>query len=122
MDLDLVGYMYGLLDPEEHARTEAALNADPAALARLERLRANLAPMELVGAEDAPPAGLADRTLALVAGHLRNGRPMPSRRPLLGAGQEPVFTPSRWRRADALVAACVLILVGGLGVSGVGRL
>ena len=30
MDLDLVGYMYGLLDPEEHARTEAALSADPA--------------------------------------------------------------------------------------------
>jgi hypothetical protein len=69
----------------------------------------------------APPAGLADRALALVALHIRDRRPMPARRPVLGTDREPVFAPSRWGRVDVLIAASILIVVGGLGVSGIGR-
>jgi len=94
MDLDLVGYLCNLLDLEERARTEAALCADPAMSARLERLRANIAPLAYAET-DPPPVGLADRTLARVF-----NRPTPSTRipATLGSDREPAFAPSRWRR------------------------
>jgi hypothetical protein len=128
MDLDLVGYAYGLLDVEEHARTEAALGTDAGARARLERLRLNLAPLALARDEEIPPAGLANRTLALIAGHTnvvepsRLNQPRGAVRPVHSSDAEPLFAPSRWRRVDAFVAASVLLLVGGLGLSGLGQL
>ncbi|HEY1380958.1 MAG TPA: hypothetical protein VGF55_29430 [Gemmataceae bacterium] len=121
MDLDLAGYLFDLLDSEERGRTEAALRADPAARARLDRLRANLVPLAAACTDDPPPAGLADRTLALVAAHSGRRRAVPSNRSALG-DREPAFSPSRWRRIDVFVASSVLILFGGLGLSGVGRL
>lgn len=120
MDLDLAGYLFELLDPQERSRTETALRADPVARARLDRLRANLVPLAAARTEEPPPAGLADRTLALVAAYSRGGRPAPVRRAALG-DREPVYSPPRWRRIDVFVAASILILVGGLGLSGVGR-
>jgi hypothetical protein len=128
MDLDLVGYLYGLLDGDEQARAEAALRTDPEVRARLERLRLNLTPLALVRDEEPPPAGLVDRTLALIAG--RTGVVEPSRlhqpagvvRPVHSSDAEPLFAPSRWRRVDAFVAASVLVLIGGLGLSGLGQL
>jgi prepilin-type processing-associated H-X9-DG protein len=115
MDLDLVGYLYGLLEPEEDARTEVALRADPRARAQLERLRANLSPLAAIRDDTPPPAGLVDRTLALIA----KKNPSTPIRQVSPSSSEPVFAPSRWRRIDAVVAASVMILVGGLGVSGV---
>ena len=113
-----------VVDPDEHARTETALRADPAVRTRLDRLRANLAPLSLARSDESPPAGLADRTLAFVF-----DRPIPSTRTAaagarraIGGDREPVFAPSRWRRVDAVVAACIVVMIGGLGVSGVGRL
>jgi hypothetical protein len=123
MDLDLVGYLFGLLDPDDRARTEDALRSDPAARANLERLRANLAPLAIARSEEFPPAGLADRTLALIAsrGQIRNMSGT-SHVPSLVSVREPVFAPPRWGRMDAVIAASILILVGGLGMSGVGQL
>jgi hypothetical protein len=113
MDLDLVGYLYGLLDPDEHARTEEGLRSDPAVRERLERLRANLSPLALARGDESPPVGLAERTLARIDRHVK---PMPA------SDRDQVFAPSRWRRADSLVAACMLVVVGGLGVSGIGQI
>jgi prepilin-type processing-associated H-X9-DG protein len=125
MDLDLVGYMLGLLDPDERHRTESALRSDPAARRQLERLSLSLAPLEAVRDPEPPPLGLAERTVAFVT-HRTNvppmeHRPTPARRLTL-PGDRPVFQPSRWRRADALIASAILVVLGGLGVSGLGRL
>jgi len=38
------------------------------------------------------------------------------------AGDRPDCQPSRWRWTDALVAACILVILGGLRISGLGRL
>jgi prepilin-type processing-associated H-X9-DG protein len=116
MDLDLIGYLHGWLDADELARTEATLRNDPEAQSRLERLKAHLAPLALVRVEEPVPEGLADRTLAYVD---ERTKAAPSRRP--GATEEPVYSPSRWRRVDAVVSACVVVLVGGMSMSGVAR-
>src|SRR3954470_1030130 len=102
MDLDLVGYLLGLLDPHEHARTEAALRDDPSARTRLERLRHNLAPLAAVREAVEPPAGGAGRPWDRVALYCPQQRPAPAGR-ALAAGGEPVFAPSRWRRMDVAV-------------------
>jgi hypothetical protein len=129
MDLDLVGYLFGLLDPEDRARTAAALAADPAARASLERLRVNLAPLAVARTDEGPPAGLADRTVALIAARRSSSASEDRVEILAGArarigiasDREPVFAPSRWGRMDVLIASSILVLVGGLGVSGIGR-
>src|SRR5581483_11780414 len=126
MDHDLVGYLLGLLDPDDRVRTDSALRHDPTLRGRLDRLRTALAPLESERAPDAPPVGLADRTLAFVAAHSDfapvDDRPMPARRTATLPTREPAFQPSRWRRADALVAALILVVLGGLGTSALGRL
>jgi hypothetical protein len=125
MNPDYVGYLLGLLDPDERRRTEEHLRADPAAGRHLDRLRAALAPLEADRADEPPPPGLADRTLACVFASANvppvGEPPAPAWRVSV-PGERPVFQPSRWRRADALVAAAILVVVGGLGVSGMGRL
>src|SRR2546429_2396688 len=121
MDLDLVGYLFGLLEPSDRERTEAAIRADPAARTCLERLRTRLAPLVAARRDEAAPAGLADRTIDRLSPYFRNHRPAPARRSM-PADSEPVFAPSRWRRMDIAVAAAILIVVGGLGTSGAGRL
>jgi prepilin-type processing-associated H-X9-DG protein len=126
MDHDLVGYLLGLLDPDDRVRTESALRHDPTLRGRLDRLRTALAPLESGRTPEAPPAGLAERTLALVSAHSAfapvDDRPRPARRVSAVPAREPLFQPSRWRRADALVAALILVVLGGLGTSGLGRL
>jgi prepilin-type processing-associated H-X9-DG protein len=117
VDLDLIGYLHGWLDPEERARTESILRNDPDTRRRLERLTANLAPLALAREEASVPDGLADRTLAYVE---HQTRPSHSRRSGVTGG-EPAFTGSRWRRVDAIVSACVVVLVGGMSMSGVAR-
>jgi hypothetical protein len=121
MDLDYVGYMFNLLDPNERDRTEVALRGDPAARARLEQLRLVVAPMAMARDDEPPPAGLADRTIARVAAQMVQDRPEPARRAILPESK-PFFAPSRWRRVDAFVAAGIMVMVGGLGVSGVGHI
>ncbi len=108
MDNDLVGYLLDTLDAPARRRVEELLEQDAAARTRLERLRTVVAPL----AEDAeapePPPGLVLRTLALCA-------ESQCKQPL--APKAPRCAPApTWqlRRADVLVAACLLILVGGL--------
>lgn len=44
-DEDLIGYLFDLLDPIERAAVATCLETDPAVRARLERLRAEAAPL-----------------------------------------------------------------------------
>jgi hypothetical protein len=125
MDLDLVGYVLGSVEADERKRIDAAVRESPAVRRRLNRLRKVLSPLEAVRDDDGLPPGLAERTVAYVLSHAarlpHDGRPSPARRVEVPSDQ-PVFQPSRWRRADALVAACILVVLSGLAISGFSRM
>jgi hypothetical protein len=111
MDENLVGYLLNTLDPATHQRVAAQLRAHPEARARLERLREVLARLEDDRDDPAPPAGLVYDTLARVAEHRCHhlpSAPTSSRR-------QPAAARRGLRPVEWLVAACLLVLVGGLG-------
>jgi hypothetical protein len=113
MDENLVGYLLNALDPETSRDVESHLRQDPEARRRLDLLRQGLQPLALDRDAIEPPPGLADRTLARVV-ELRRDLPHapPASAERFGGGER-----SWWRRADVLVAACLLIALLGLGVS-----
>lgn len=119
MDENLVGYLLNALDPDSHQQVETFLRGHPEAQRRLDALKQALAPLEADKEEVVPPAGLAFRAIAQAAEYrcrpLAEPPPAPE---LRGLGPERRW----WRRADLLVAASILILVGFLGTQGVVRL
>jgi len=118
MDDNLIGYLLNALDPEEHRRTEEYLRDNAEARRKLEILRAALQPLSADRPPPEPPAGLVERTMACVSGAF-----VCAPRPRVSvAGSEAVYAPSRWRRVDVLVACCILVVLGGLGTSGLARM
>ncbi|AMV23859.1 hypothetical protein VT84_05560 [Gemmata sp. SH-PL17] len=79
-DADLIDYLFDVLDPADRSLVAARISADPHTAARLEQLRASVAPV-LATAEaeredmPAPPPGLALRALARVAQHVVEHEP-----------------------------------------------
>jgi hypothetical protein len=123
MDENLIGYYLRLHDDETQLRLDAELRS-PEGQQRLERVQRALAPLDLDRSNAEPPGDLTARTLSRVAEFQRRPLPRPSGsmpRPLW-TERESVIGPSRWRRPDALVAACLLVLFGGLSLSGLTRL
>jgi prepilin-type processing-associated H-X9-DG protein len=119
MDETFVGYLLKSLDPDEQHQVEDYLRQHPEAQKRLEQLRRGLDQLALDGGDAEPPAGLWVRTLARVAEHKCRtlpAVPAPASRPA------PAARMTWWRRADVLVAAALLLLVGGLGVIGLAAL
>jgi hypothetical protein len=116
MEENLVGYLLNSLDADTTRDVEKYLEDEPGARERLDVLRRALAPLEADRDTIDPPPGLRMRTLARVAEY--RCRPLP---------QAPAPAPARfvpagrfwWRRADVLVAACLMILIGGLGTTGI---
>ncbi len=83
-DEELIGYLFDLLDPDDRAAITARLNADPELASRLDQMRADAAPMlSVMEAErEEPPeprAGLALRTIGVVARHVVATEPRPTR-------------------------------------------
>jgi hypothetical protein len=79
-DEDLIGYLFDLLGPADRALVAARVNSEPGAAARLEALRASLAPMLAVAEAERedppePPPGLALRAIARVAQHVVEHEP-----------------------------------------------
>src|SRR5947209_20091652 len=115
MDDKLVGYLLRALDPPDLLEVEAHLRTHPEARSRLARLERALAPLAADDQPPAPPPGLVLGTLARVAEYRCRklpAAPPPPRQQVGAAGW-------RWtRRADCLVAAALLILVGGLCTPG----
>src|SRR5262249_55557562 len=109
MDDDLIAYLLEALPPDARQRVEARLPDDAAAPSRLERFRSVLTPLAEDAAVDEPPPSLVLSTLGKVAEHKCKlpYAPAPACSP---AG--PAW--SGFRRADLLVAASILIVVGGL--------
>ncbi|MCA9260353.1 MAG: hypothetical protein KDA61_14175, partial [Planctomycetales bacterium] len=102
----LLGYVLGALEPEEHAAVEARLAVDEALRAEAAKLRSSLAPLDedLPGYD--PPAGLAGRTCRLVAWTAR--KEAMQRRRETGVAEWASSQPS-WTLTDAAVAAGVLV-------------
>jgi prepilin-type processing-associated H-X9-DG protein len=116
MDENLVGYLLKALDTDEQRDVESYLRQHPEAEKRLEQLRQRLDVLARDAGDAEPPPGLWVRALARVAEH--KCRTLPSAPP---AAERAVSRPTWWRRADVLVAAALLIVVGGLIASGVAR-
>ncbi len=112
MDENLLGYLLNALDPDEARAVEAHLEASPAARERLEVLRRALEPLAVDQAQPEPPPGLVFRTLGRVAEHCCRELP---RAPIAREGAGGATIPF-WRRADVLVAACLLITALGLAL------
>ncbi len=105
MEENLIGYLLNALDPLTQRQVEAYLADHADARARLELLRQALEPLAAdAGLAEAPPPGLAERTLRHVAEANREFPQAP-------AAAQRSFGPPRtpWRRADVLVAALVLL-------------
>jgi len=116
MEENLVGYLLDALDPDTHRQVEKYLHDEPAGQRKLETLRRALEPLAADREPMEPEPGLALRALGRVAEY--RCRPLP---------QAPVPPPTElvgparrwWRpRPDVLVAASLLLLVGGIGVPG----
>jgi prepilin-type processing-associated H-X9-DG protein len=106
MDENLVGYLLDALEPEERRAVEEHLRADPEARVRLQRLRSLMQPL---GCDVGPvevPAELWVRTLGRVAEY--SCRSLPAV-PAAPTARPTVPIRSWWRRADVLVAACLLV-------------
>lgn len=107
---DLLAYLLDGLDDAEQRQLERALEESPALRNQLVRLRLVLQPLEADAAEIEPPADLHLRTLRRVA-HLRVAEPARKIAPPVTASER--LAPRRWwRRADVLVAAGILFVLG----------
>lgn len=112
----LLGYLLGALEPHERRAVERYLAGHPEARERLKALRRALEPLEADAEPPEPPSDLWERALA----RIEDGCPaLPTAPPT--SPRSPGSTRA-WRRADALVAAAILICVGLLVPSGLSRL
>lgn len=114
---DLVGYVLDALEPEERQAVEARIQSDPALQEQVALIRRS---MEVLDDGDScePPAGLAERTCALVE-HERErrvvgltARPSPLTTHSRLTHREPLALPTRtWRAVDiaAALACCVAL-------------
>lgn len=119
MDENLVGYLLNALEPEEQRELEKHLKDDPAAQQKLETLRRALEPLAADKEPPDPPSGLVFHTLARVAEY--RCRPEPEVTP--APPTVDVHAGRPWyRRADLLIAASLLIVIGGIGVPGLVKL
>jgi prepilin-type processing-associated H-X9-DG protein len=111
MHEQLLDYLLNNLDEPARRKVEARLQTDAEARGQLELLQRALAPLA-ADAEIVPPPALAARTVARVAEHICTD--LPHAPVILRA--DPGVRPW-WRRADALVAASLLLTFAGLGIS-----
>ncbi|HEY7154397.1 MAG TPA: hypothetical protein VH575_10605 [Gemmataceae bacterium] len=113
MEENLVGYLLKSLDAETHQQVEAALETSPELRARLGLLERALAPLAADAEPPQPRPGLIVSTLARIAEHqCRKLPPAPPPPRSQSAASRPWM---RW--PDVLAAACLLLLLGGLGAS-----
>jgi hypothetical protein len=114
MEENLVGYLLQALDGDTQRQVEIALRESPELRSRLELLQRALAPLEADRQAPEPRPGLVLSTLAHIAEY--KCRKLPDAPPPPRSQSAPVSR--HWlRRADVLVAAMLLLVLGGLGSS-----
>jgi hypothetical protein len=110
---ELLGYLVGALESDEHSRVESELATDEQLRRDVEVLRRGLIPLQADGRLLDPPLGLATRTVSFVftqaalevtgpAGDAHVARSLPT------WSEGPAYT-RRWRFADVSVAAGILV-------------
>lgn len=112
----LLGYLLDALEPHERRAVERYLGGHPEARRRLDLLRYALDPLEADAEPPEPPADLWARTLARIEDSCPGLPPAPPSSP------RALGSPRIWPRADALVAAAILLCVGLLVPSSLSRL
>src|SRR5262249_5725585 len=110
MDDQLVGYLLKALDADEQRSVEARLRQSPEEGRRLELLRRRLDLLASDAVDADPPDGLWVSTLAAVAEY--KCRTLPAAP--APAAERVVAGRTWWRRVDVLVAAALLLVVGGV--------
>jgi hypothetical protein len=120
MDENLVGYLLDALDPDERQQVQARLNARPELRMQMERLQRALEPLATDAEPLTAPPGLALSALARIAEY--RCRTLPNAPPPTPAQRITVPARRMPRRADLLVAAMLLVVIGGLAFPGVQRL
>ena len=115
-DDTLLGYLLDALDRDARRAVEAHLRTHPEVHARLAQLGRLVEPLAADADAPEPPTGLAESTLAHIAGS--SWRRLPAAPPPRRSGAFP-----RWslRRADLVTAALVLVLAAGLGLTWLAR-
>ncbi len=130
---DLLGYLLNLDELDERQRLEELLRNDPSAARQLALLRRALEPLETDRDAFAPPSDLVARTIGRIAEHVcaggaapavaANGPPMedllarltPEKwRNIVATLDRPEPSSSRWRRADFVVVASIVVVGFGL--------
>lgn len=114
MEENLVGYLLKALDDETHHQVEASLRESPDLRSRLELLQNALAPLNVDRQAPEPPPSLVLSTLGRIAEY--HCRKLPDAPPA-PRGQTMPAHRSWLRRADAVAAALLLIVLGGIGSS-----
>jgi len=97
----LLGYVLGALDEDEHAQVEEALRRDPQLQREVELLHDSLDPLRAGEGAYEPPVGLAARTCQTVETH----RPTPAS----VIHTESIASRGSWTLVDAMVAAGIFI-------------
>ncbi len=107
----LLGYLLGALDQDEHREVLELLQQRPSLESELNRLRGQLAPLADAKIPFAPPSGLAERTMAHLGpkpADVVQPAARSARRPWSAADHR--FDGERaWSIVDVLVAAAVLL-------------
>jgi hypothetical protein len=129
---DLLGYLLKIDEPDERQRIEELLRNDSAVARELAVLRRALEPLEADNEAPAPASDLVARTIGRIAEHVcangvvkvgTNGPPMeelmarltPEKwKHVIAALDRAEAPPSRWRRADFVVLASVIVVGFGL--------
>lgn len=123
MESYFLEYLLNHLDENARRQVDAYLAEHPEAREKLARLQKALDPLALDAELPEPPELLVERTLARIAEHVcapKVSADLPQAPPV--ASEAVTIGRSWWRRADVLVAACLLITVTGIGLIILGRL
>ncbi len=124
MDENLIGYLLDALDEPTKQQVEQHLRDHPEARQRIAVLKQALTPFALDQEAAAPPVALAERTLAKIAAHICAKPTATGELPKAPALTSETSSGGRtwWRRADVLVAASLLLMIAGIGLTVLGRI
>ncbi len=105
---DLIGYVLGALDPDEHQQIAQLVERDLDLQREILRIRAQVTPLDGLVPPGPPPAGLARRTCESVAAEPVPLPAVPAKsavRPWFSNQREPLAGTSSWSLSDFITVA-----------------